>query len=66
MMLYKNKKVKIRSLDGDTDYFDIVGVMHGNTLVPNLFILCQDYVLQTPVDLMKENGFTLKKGRERR
>ena len=24
MMLYKNTKVKVRSLDGDTDYFDIV------------------------------------------
>ena len=28
MMLFKNTKVKVRSLDGDTDYFDIVaGVM---------------------------------------
>ena len=24
MMLYKNTKVKVRSPDGDTDYFDIV------------------------------------------
>ena len=33
IMLYKNTKVKIFSLDGDTDYFDIVpGVLQGDTL----------------------------------
>ena len=32
MMLYKNTKVKVRSPDGDTDYFDIVaGVLQGDT-----------------------------------
>ena len=31
MMLYKNAKIKVRSPDGDTDYFDIVaGVMQGD------------------------------------
>ena len=40
MMLYKNTKVKVRSPDGDMDYFDIVaGVLQGNTLVPYLFII---------------------------
>ena len=35
MMLYKNTKVKVRSLDGDTDYFDIVaGVLQGGTWAP--------------------------------
>ena len=34
MMLYKNGKVKARSPDGDTDYFDIVaGALQGDTLV---------------------------------
>ena len=29
MMLYKNAKVKVRSPDDDTDYFDIIaGVLH--------------------------------------
>ena len=29
MMLYRNTEVKVRSPDGDTDYFDIVlGVLH--------------------------------------
>ena len=33
MMLYKNMKVKVHSLDGDTDYFDIVtGVLQGDRL----------------------------------
>ena len=33
-------KVKIRSLSGDSDFFDIVvGVLQGNTLAPYLFII---------------------------
>ena len=61
MMLYKNTKVKIRSPDGDTDYFDIVaGVMQGDTLDPFLFI-CLNYVLRTSIDLMKEISFKLAK-----
>ena len=32
-MLYRNTKVKVRFLDGDTDYFDIVAdVLQGDTL----------------------------------
>ena len=62
MMLYKNTKVKVRSPDRDTDFFDIVaGVLLGDTLAPYLFIICIDYVLQTSADLMKENGFKLAK-----
>ena len=67
MMLYKNTKVKVRSPDGDTDYFDIVaGVLQGDTLAPCLFIILQDYVLRKSIDLMKENGFKLAKERSRR
>ena len=47
-ILYRNTKVKVRSPDGDTEYFDIVaGVLQGDTLVPYLFIICLDYVLRT-------------------
>ena len=55
MMLYRNMKVKIRSLDGDTDYFDIVaGVLQGDTLAPYVFIICLDYVLRISIDEMKD------------
>ena len=44
MILYKNTKVKVRSPDGDTEYFDIVaGVLQGDTLATYLFIICLDY-----------------------
>ena len=67
MMLFKNMKVKVFSLNGDTEFFDIVtGVLQGDTLALYQFIICQDYILQTSIDLMKENGFTLEKARSRR
>ena len=67
MMLYRNTKVKVRSPDGDTNYFDIVaGVLQGDTLAPHLFIICLDYVLRTSLDKIKENGFKLTKERSRR
>ena len=35
MILYRNTKVKVRSPDGDTEYFDIVArVLQGDTLAP--------------------------------
>ena len=64
MMLYKNMKVNVRSLDEDTDFFDIVAdVLQRDTLALYLFIICLDYILLTSIDLMKENGFTLEKVR---
>ena len=61
MMLNKNIKAMVYSFDGDKDFFNIVaGVLRKGTSVPYLFILCQDYILQTSIDLIKENGFTLK------
>ena len=66
-MLYRNTEVKVRSPDGDTDYFDIVvGVLQGDTLFPYLFIICLDYVLRTSIDKMKDNGFKLTKERNLR
>ena len=54
MIFYRNTKVKVRSPDGDTGYFDIVaGVLQGDTLAPYLFIICLD----------KENSFKLTKER---
>ena len=66
-ILYRNTKVKVRSLDGDTEYFDIVaGVLQGDTLAPYLFIICLDYVLRTSIDKIRENGFELTKKSSRR
>ena len=67
MILYRNTKVKVRSPDGDTEYFDIVaGVLQGDMLAPYLFIICLDYVLRTLIDNIRENGFVLTKKRSRR
>ena len=61
MKHYGNTKVNVRSPDGNTHYFDIVaGILQGDTLVSYPFIICLDYVLLM-IDLMKENGFMLKK-----
>ena len=61
-MPYKNTKIKIRSPNGETDYFNIVaGVLQKDTLAPYLFIICLDYLPRMSIDLMKENGFTPKK-----
>ena len=65
--LYRNTKVKVRSPDGDTEYFDIVaGVLQGDTLAPYLFIICLNYVLRTSIDKIRENGFELTKKRSKR
>ena len=56
-ILYRNTKVKVRSLDGDTEYFNIVaGVLQGDTLTPYLFFICLDYVLRTSIDKIRENS----------
>ena len=66
-ILYRNTKVKVRSPDGDREYFDIVaGVLQGDTLAPYLFIICLDYVLRTSIDKIRENGFELTKKRSKR
>ena len=57
-ILYRNTKLKVRSPDGDTEYFD--------TLAPYLFIICLDYMLRTSIDKIKENGFELTKKRSKR
>ena len=67
MMLNKNSKVKVRSQNGDKDYFDIVAsVLQRDTLASYLFIICLDYVLRTSIDIMKDNGFVLEKGKKQK
>ena len=65
MILYRNTKVKVRSPDGDTEYFDIVaGVLQGDTLAPYLFIICLHYELRTSIDKIRETGFELKEAKD--
>jgi len=67
MMLYRKTKAKVRSPDGDTDFFNILaGVLQGDTLAPYLFIIALDYVLQSSIDPNNSLGFTLDKARSRR
>ena len=67
MMLYKNTKVKVRSLNGDTDYIDIVaGVLQDDILATYRFIICLDNVLRISIDKIKEKGFKLTKERSRK
>ena len=66
MILYRNTKVKVRSPDGDTEYFDIVaGVLQGDTLAPYLFIICLDYVLRTSIDKIKRKWLWAKRRSKR-
>ena len=59
--------MKIRSPDGDTEYFDnVAGVLQGDTLAPYLFIICLDNMLGTSIVKIRENGFELTKKRSRR
>ena len=57
----------VPSIDNDSDYFDTVaGVLKGDTLALDSFIICLDNVLLISVALIKENDFTLNKARSRR
>ena len=63
-MVYKDMKAMVHSPNGDSDFFEIVtGVLEGDILAPFLFIICLDYRRGTLMDLIKENGFSLKKTR---
>ena len=58
----KNMKAMGHSPDGDTNFFNIVTrILQRDTLSPYFFTLCLDNVLRTSIDLIKENGFTLKR-----
>ena len=62
MMISKNMKAVVSSLDRDTDFFDIViGILQGDTVAPYLCILCLNCILQMAIDLIKEHGFILRK-----
>ena len=60
MMLNKNTKATIRSLDGVTDCFEIVAeVLHGDTSTPYLLIISRDHEIIASTDQIK-NGLIQK------
>ena len=64
MILNWNTKVKVRSPDGDTEYFDILaGILQWDMLTPYLFIICLDFVLRTSIYRIREDSFELTKKR---
>ena len=55
IMHYKNTNEMVRSLDEDTDSFNIVAiVLHGDRLLSYLFIIYLDYVLWTSMDRIEK------------
>ena len=61
-MLYKNTRYMVRSLDGDTPFFDITtGVLHGDKLAQFICIICLHYILKKSVGSNLHTGFTLAK-----
>ena len=66
-MFPKNPKATIFSPNRDTDFFYIVaGVLQGDTLAQYQLMVCLDYVLRTPIDLIMKWFYVLKKTRSRR
>ena len=65
-MLYKNSKAIVRSSNGDIDFDIVAGVLLGDALPLFLFRIYQDYIFRTSIYQIKENGFTLKKERNRK
>ena len=62
MMLYKNMKAIVCSCEANNNFFDIVaGALEGDTLALYMFMICQDFTFQMPIDLIKENGFMLNR-----
>ena len=62
MMQFENRKPLVHLPEGDTDFFDVVaGVLQGDVLTPNLFLIFLDQEFRMSIDLMKENSFTWKK-----
>ena len=56
-------KAKVKSPDGDSDYFNIhAGVMEGDTLAPYRFVLVLDYAMRKATEGKEEYlGLTIKK-----
>ena len=65
--MYTNTRAKVISPDGEIELFEIkAGVLQGDTLAPNLFIISLDYALRIAVEGREEElGFQLNVRRSR-
>ena len=55
MQIYTNIKAKVKSLDGDAEYFEkFAGVLQGVTLAPFLFVLVLEYAMRQAIDGKEE------------
>jgi hypothetical protein len=68
MSLYLGAKTAVKyKPDKSTDFIDLsVGVLQGDTLAPNLFVIVVDWVLRTSLDTHKALGVMIKRGSSRR
>jgi retron-type reverse transcriptase len=59
---YNSLKAKIKSPDGETEYFDIhAGVMQGDTLAPYLFVITLAYAMRQAINCREnELRFTIQ------
>ena len=66
--VYRNVKAKVKSPDGDTDFFDILaGVLQGDTLAPCIFVIVLDYAMRQAIEGKEEElGLTLYPRQSRR
>ena len=66
-LMYKNTTARVKSPDGDTDFFPILaGVLQGDTLVPFLFIVTLDYAMRKAMNNAEHLGFTLEQRQRKR
>ena len=66
-VMYKNTTARVKSPDGDTDFFPILaGVLQGDTLAPFLFIVTLDYAMRKAMNNAEHLGFTLEQRQSKR
>ena len=66
-MMHTNTTPQVLSLDGDTEFFEILaGVLQWDTLAPYLFITAFDYAMRQAVGNESNLRFTLDRSRSRR
>ena len=64
--LYERTRAKGLSSDGETEYFEILDVLQGDTLAPYLFTIVIDYIMRMAIDSKEEFGFILNPKKRRR